>query len=149
MSAALAQYLDGLEPAAHRRSDRSVAGESNEGFLAELRAVGVLGREERRRMLSSLRAHFSSATLLCVTHDVCDTLDFDRVLVIERGRILEQGAPRTLQAQPGSRYRALLEEEGAVRGDLWANAPWRRLRLRAGRIMDGGAVARAEEATPP
>lgn len=108
-----------------------------------------LGREERRRMLSSLRAHFSSATLLCVTHDVCDTLDFDRVLVIERGRILEQGAPRTLQAQPGSRYRALLEEEGAVRGGLWANAPWRRLRLRAGRIVDGGAVARAEELTPP
>jgi ABC-type bacteriocin/lantibiotic exporter with double-glycine peptidase domain len=108
-----------------------------------------LAREDRRRMLSSLRAHFSSATLLCVTHDVCDTLDFDRVLVIERGRILEQGAPRTLQAQPGSRYRALLEEEGAVRRELWAKTPWRRLRLHDGRIGEGCFVAQAERATPP
>ncbi len=108
-----------------------------------------LGREERRRMLSSLRAHFSSATLLCVTHDVRDTLDFDRVLVIERGRILEEGVPRTLQAQPGSRYRALLDEEGAVRRDLWANAPWRRLRLHGGRISTGSVVGQAEEVTPP
>jgi ABC-type bacteriocin/lantibiotic exporter with double-glycine peptidase domain len=108
-----------------------------------------LGREERRRMLSSLRAHFSRATLLCVTHDVRDTLDFDRVLVIERGRILEEGVPRTLQAQPGSRYRALLDEEGAVRRDLWANAPWRRLRLHGGRISTGGVVGQAEEVTPP
>ena len=108
-----------------------------------------LGREERRHMLSSLRAHFSSATLLCVTHDVRDTLDFDRILVIERGRILEEGVPRTLQAQPGSRYRALLDEEGAVRRDLWANAPWRRLRLHGGKISTGGVVGQAEEVTPP
>jgi ATP-binding cassette subfamily B protein len=108
-----------------------------------------LGREERSRMLSSLRAHFGGATLLCVTHDVSDTLDFDRVLVIERGRILEQGVPRTLQAQPRSRYRALLDEEGAVRRDLSANAAWRRLRLQAGRIREGGVAAQAEGAIQP
>jgi ABC-type transport system involved in cytochrome bd biosynthesis fused ATPase/permease subunit len=110
--------------------------------------VRGLGREERRRLLSSLNAQFNGATLLCVTHDVADTLDFDRVLVIERGRILEQGVPRVLQAQPRSRYRALLDEERAMRPDVVANVAWRRLRLRAGRIMEGGGVARAEEATP-
>jgi ATP-binding cassette subfamily B protein len=110
--------------------------------------VRGLGREERRRLLSSLNAQFNGATLLCVTHDVADTLDFDRVLVIERGRILEQGVPRILQAQPRSRYRALLDEERAMRPDVVANVAWRRLRLRAGRIMEGGGVARAEEATP-
>jgi ABC-type bacteriocin/lantibiotic exporter with double-glycine peptidase domain len=111
--------------------------------------VRGLGREERRRLLSSLRTHFNGATLLCVTHDVADTLDFDRVLVIERGGILEEGVPRTLQAQPGSRYRALLDEERAMRPDAAVNVAWRRLRLRAGRIMDGSGVARREEATPP
>jgi ATP-binding cassette subfamily B protein len=110
--------------------------------------VRGLGREERRRLLSSLRTQFNGATLLCVTHDVADTLDFDRVLVIERGRILEQGVPRILQAQPASRYRALLDEERAMRPDGVANVAWRRLRLRAGRIMEGG-VARAPEATSP
>jgi len=105
-----------------------------------------LGREERQRMLSSLRAHFSGATLLCVTHDVSDTLDFDRVLVIERGRVLEQGLPRELEARPKSRYRALLDGEDAMRRDLSANAPWRRVRLQAGRIKEGAVVAQAEEA---
>jgi ATP-binding cassette subfamily B protein len=108
-----------------------------------------LGREERRRTLSSLRAHFNGATLLCVTHDVSDTLDFDRVLVIEQGRILEQGEPRTLGAQPRSRYRALLDEEGAMRRDLWANTAWRRLRLQAGRIREGSVAAQAAEANQP
>jgi ABC-type bacteriocin/lantibiotic exporter with double-glycine peptidase domain len=108
-----------------------------------------LGREERRHMLSSLRAHFRGATLLCVTHDVSHTLDFDRVLVIEQGRILEQGVPSTLQMQPRSRYRELLDEERAVRRDLWANRPWRRLRLQAGRIREGGVVAHPEGATQP
>jgi ATP-binding cassette subfamily B protein len=100
-------------------------------------------------MLSSLRAHFRGATLLCVTHDVSHTLDFDRVLVIEQGRILEQGVPSTLQMQPRSRYRELLDEERAVRRDLWANRPWRRLRLQAGRIREGGVVAHPEGATQP
>ena len=108
-----------------------------------------LGREERRRMLASLRAHFSGATLLCVTHDVSDTLDFDQVWVVEQGRILEQGVPRTLQAQAKSRYRALLDEEGAMRHDLWADAAWRRLRLQAGMIGEGGVAAHAARATQP
>jgi len=108
-----------------------------------------LGREERRAMLSSLRAHFSGATVLCVTHDVSDTLDFDRVLVIEQGRILEQGMPRALQAQPGSRYRALLDEEDAMRPDQWANAAWRRLRLHAGTLGESAVAAQIEGATRP
>jgi ATP-binding cassette subfamily B protein len=108
-----------------------------------------LGREERRRMLTSLRAQFSAATMLCVTHDVADTLDFDRVLVIERGRILEDGAPRILRGRPGSRYGALLDEERAMHPDVGATAAWRRLRLQGGKITKSGSVTRAEEATPP
>ena len=59
MSAALAQYLDGLEPAARGRSDRVVSGESNEGFLAELRAVGVPGR-----VFGLFAVHLSETLLL-------------------------------------------------------------------------------------
>jgi ABC-type bacteriocin/lantibiotic exporter with double-glycine peptidase domain len=108
-----------------------------------------LGREERRRMVTSLRARFSAATMLCATHDVADTLEFDRVLVIERGRIVEDGAPRTLQGRPGSRYRALLDGERAMRPDVVATAAWRRLRLQGGKITNSSSVTRAERATPP
>jgi ABC-type multidrug transport system fused ATPase/permease subunit len=108
-----------------------------------------LEREERSRMLSALRAHFRSATMLCVTHDVSDTLDFDRVLVIEQGRIAEQGAPRALYGQAGSRYRTLLDEERAVRRSSWAHATWRRVRLHAGTIRECGVPAEVEEMTCP
>jgi ABC-type bacteriocin/lantibiotic exporter with double-glycine peptidase domain len=91
-----------------------------------------LGREQRKRALSAARRRFPGATVLCVTHDIADTLDFDRVLVVERGSIREQGSPHVLATQPGSRYRALLEEERAVGAELWARPSWRRLMLHEG-----------------
>ena len=77
------------------------------------------------------------ATLLCVTHDVGETRDFDRVLVIESGRVVEDDCPAVLAAAAESRYRALLEAEGAVRRGLWASDRWRRVRLEDGRLHEG------------
>src|SRR5262249_23217057 len=48
-----------------------------------------LDREKRRELLQCARRAWRDATLLCVTHDVGETLDFERVLVIEGGRIVE------------------------------------------------------------
>lgn len=103
-----------------------------------------LGKENRRRMLATTRRHFANATLVCVTHDVDETLDFDRVLVIERGRIVEQGPPRTLLSATHSRYRDLLEEEAAVGRELWGHSKWRRLRLHGGTLTE---VANRPEST--
>ena len=50
-----------------------------------------LDREARRSLLARARQHFARATMIFVTHDVPDTLDFQRVLVVEHGRIIEQG----------------------------------------------------------
>jgi ABC-type bacteriocin/lantibiotic exporter with double-glycine peptidase domain len=94
-----------------------------------------LGREKRRLLLQNARRHFAEATLLCVTHDVSDTLAFDRVLVIEQGRIVEQGRPREL-CEARSRYRQLLDEETAVARDLWGHDKWRRLTMQGGRITE-------------
>jgi ATP-binding cassette subfamily B protein len=95
-----------------------------------------LGREQRRRLLINARLRFARATLLCITHDVSDTLDFDRVLVIENGRIVEQGSPQTLRAIPGSRYEQLLAEEDAVGRELWGHSKWRRWRLSRGALSE-------------
>ncbi len=95
-----------------------------------------LGREQRRRLLINARQRFAQATLLCITHDVSDTLDFDRVLVIENGRIVEQGAPHSLRAIRGSRYEQLLAEEHAVGRELWGHSKWRRWRLSRGELSE-------------
>jgi ATP-binding cassette subfamily B protein len=64
------------------------------------------------------------------------TQAFDRVLVVEAGRIVEQGAPADLAACPDSRYQAMLEAEVMVQEGLWASGVWRRLWLADGRLLE-------------
>jgi ATP-binding cassette subfamily B protein len=101
-----------------------------------------LDRPGRQRLLAEARQRFAGATLLCVSHDVADTLDLDRVVVVDQGRIVEQGPPRDLQRNPTSRYRHLLDQEAEVADGLWRHAAWRRLRLRGGRLADSAEAGR-------
>ncbi len=86
-----------------------------------------LDREQRRVLLGRCRALWQEATLLCITHDVGETLGFDRVLVIEHGRIVDDGIPRELAQREDSRYGALLQAENAVREQLWSDERWRKI----------------------
>jgi ATP-binding cassette subfamily B protein len=93
-----------------------------------------LSRGQRGHLLSRARARWSSATLICVTHDIQETESFPRVLVIADGRIAEDGAPSELLARADSRYRALAEAERRVMAASWSEAVWRRVRLEGGRV---------------
>ncbi|TDG14529.1 ATP-binding cassette domain-containing protein [Paracraurococcus ruber] len=90
-----------------------------------------LDRPRRAALLAEALRRWRGLTLLCVTHDVGETRLFDRVLVVEEGRIAEDGAPVALAAAPG-RYRALLEAEAALLEHAWAGTGWRRLTLADG-----------------
>jgi ATP-binding cassette subfamily B protein len=93
-----------------------------------------LGREQRRDLLARARKLWHHATLLCITHDVGETRSFPRVLVIEGGRLVEDGAPAELAARPGSRYRAMLEAEQALREGFWSDHRWRAVRIADGAL---------------
>jgi ATP-binding cassette subfamily B protein len=93
-----------------------------------------LDRVQRRALLQRARRFWHGATLLCITHDVSDTQTFPRVLVLDTGRIVEEGCPAALAADPRSRYRAFLDAEAVVRSGLWSNEVWRRLCLKGGRL---------------
>jgi ATP-binding cassette subfamily B protein len=95
-----------------------------------------LDRHQRRELLSRARRHWQNTTLLCVTHDVGETLAFPRALVIENGRIVEDGNPAELARKTNSRYRALLEAEESVREGSWSSGHWRHLRLEDGRLVE-------------
>ena len=90
-------------------------------------------RDAARRGRQGARTHWRDATLICVTHDVSETLDFDRVLVIEGGQIVEDDRPGDLAARP-SRYRKLLESEDLVRDRMWAGEQWQRIRVEDGHV---------------
>ena len=104
-----------------------------------------LDRVRRRALVDRARELWRSATLLYITHDVADSGDFERVLVIEDGRIAEDGAPSDLAARPESRYRALLDAEYAVDRGLWANRKWRRLRMEDGCLSESRTEAVCNE----
>jgi ABC-type transport system involved in cytochrome bd biosynthesis fused ATPase/permease subunit len=95
-----------------------------------------LDRAQRAELMRRARALWQGCTLLCITHDVGETMGFERVLVVESGRLVEDGAPGELAARPDSRFRALLEAETEVRTTLWSAASWRRLRVVDGRVEE-------------
>jgi len=95
-----------------------------------------LDRERRHALLQRARQVWSTATLLCITHDVRSTQAFDRVLVVEEGQIIEDGTPASLVARPGTRYQAMLDAEAAVHEGLWSSDRWRRLQLVEGRVHE-------------
>ncbi|MBL8699245.1 MAG: ATP-binding cassette domain-containing protein [Alphaproteobacteria bacterium] len=94
-----------------------------------------MDRPQRSALLAFARRHWRDATLLCVTHDVGETRLFDRVLVVEAGRVIEDDAPSRLAERP-SRYRDLLEAEREVRERMWASKDWRRIAIRDGRAEE-------------
>ena len=99
-----------------------------------------MDRTQRRKLLNDARNWWQHATLLCVTHDVEETLTFERVLVVEDGRIIEDDSPIKLSARD-SRYRDLLRAEKLVRQELWKAKEWRHIEVNKGciqaSIMDG------------
>ena len=94
-----------------------------------------LERSRRESLLRAARARWATATFLCITHDISQTLDFPRVLVVDKGRVVEDGAPKQLASQADTRYARLLAAE--VRGRARLDGPeWRHLRLDQGHIEE-------------
>ena len=95
-----------------------------------------LDRGQRHRLLATARARWRDATLLCATHDVGEALTFDRILVLEDGRVVGDGTPAELLAAPGAPLRAMLDAEQALRDELDAGRGWRRLRVADGTLHE-------------
>jgi ABC-type transport system involved in cytochrome bd biosynthesis fused ATPase/permease subunit len=84
-----------------------------------------LDRERRAHLLAESRRHWANVTLLCVTHDVVQTQAFDRVLVVEGGRVIENAPPAELLANEGSRYAQLVRADLENHQLLWRAGTWR------------------------
>ncbi len=94
-----------------------------------------LDLNQRRVLLQRARELWRGATLLSISHDITETLAFERVLVLEEGRIVEDANPRELSEDPESRFARMLAAEYQVREGLWSGGDWRRLRLEDGILI--------------
>jgi ATP-binding cassette subfamily B protein len=96
-----------------------------------------LDRATRTRLLTEVRARWPDATLLCATHDVAATAGFDRVVVVDGGRVVEDGSPTALAVVGSSRYGALVAADRAAHALLFDAAGWRHLHIADGRVVEG------------
>ncbi len=101
-----------------------------------------LERDKRRELLRRARKLWSRATILFVSHDVADTLEMDRVLVVQDGAVVEDGTPEGLLAEDTS-YRALVEGDRHALAGVWGKPEWKRLRVVDGQIVEKSAVGEA------
>lgn len=76
-------------------------------FLDE--ATSALDNETQRIVIESTRK--LNAARLVIAHRLSTVLDADRVLVMDGGRIVEQGPPGALLADPGGRLRELVRRQ--------------------------------------
>lgn len=82
----------------------------------------------------TLRRVLAHRTAIMVTHDVLDALLLaDRVIVIEDGKVVEDGATQTVLGQPRSRFGAQIAGLNMVMGHVNGN----RVRGRSGRTVEG------------
>lgn len=70
---------------------------------------------EKKSVDVDIQSHFQRAifntyaesTVVCITHQIDTILDFDVAVVLDRGKIVEQGNPRVLLNEEGSRLKQL------------------------------------------
>lgn len=98
-----------------------------------------LDRETRAELMGRVRTWWPQATLLWVTHDVEETLDFDQVLILDRGRAVESGAPTWLSRQPDSLYTRMVASEREVRAFFDESPLWTRWVVEDGKLAERGA----------
>jgi ATP-binding cassette subfamily B protein len=91
-----------------------------------------LDRATRTRLMREARSWWGEKTLIAITHDVAEALAFDKVMVMEAGRIVAFGAPRQLAELDGP-FADLLRAEAQT--PAWAAESWRRVVVGDGRIL--------------
>lgn len=59
-----------------------------------------------------IRDRFTQWTIIAIAHKLQSVLDFDKVVLLDRGRVVEFDSPRRLLGLEGSQFRALYESMG-------------------------------------
>jgi ABC-type bacteriocin/lantibiotic exporter with double-glycine peptidase domain len=72
-------------------------------------ATSALDNETQRIVIESTRG--LSASRLVIAHRLSTVMDADRVIVMSDGRIVEQGPPAELLADPGGRLHELVRRQ--------------------------------------
>jgi ABC-type multidrug transport system fused ATPase/permease subunit len=65
----------------------------------------------------TIRESFEGATVLTIAHRISTIIDYDVIVVMDRGRVVEMGPPNDLLRHRDGHFRSLAMEGGAISGD--------------------------------
>lgn len=77
-------------------------------------ATSAVDMETDALIQQSIRSEFgrSDSSLLVIAHRLSTIADFDRILVLDAGKVVEWGAPRELLEIEGGVFKGLVEKSG-------------------------------------
>ncbi|ETN38505.1 uncharacterized protein HMPREF1541_06540 [Cyphellophora europaea CBS 101466] len=78
-------------------------------------ATSAVDMETDALIQRSIREEFGDATLIVIAHRLSTIADFDRILVLGEGRVVEFDTPKKLMGRGGGVFRGLVEESGERR----------------------------------
>lgn len=83
-------------------------------------ATSSLDSESEALIQQAMERLMKGRTSIVIAHRLSTVRSMDRILVFDRGRIVEQGTHETLAARPGGIYRSLFERQATEFGQIAA-----------------------------
>ncbi|KAI7876125.1 P-loop containing nucleoside triphosphate hydrolase protein [Lichtheimia hyalospora FSU 10163] len=75
-------------------------------------ATASIDFEMDAKIQQTIHTEFADSTLICIAHRLHTIIDYDRVLVLDQGRVVEFDTPCQLLSNPNSMFRAMCEQSG-------------------------------------
>ncbi|KAI7968222.1 hypothetical protein EIK77_010392 [Talaromyces pinophilus] len=84
-------------------------------------ATSSVDFETDRKIQRTMATGFKGKTLLCIAHRLRTIITYDRICVMDQGRIAELDAPLTLWEKQDGIFRSMCDRSGIVREDFFAD----------------------------
>ena len=75
-------------------------------------ATAAIDVETDTIIQQSIRKEFKQCTILTIAHRINTVMDYDRILVLDRGQVVEFDAPNVLLQDKKSKFFGLAKEAG-------------------------------------
>ncbi|QRV96276.1 ABC transporter transmembrane region [Ceratobasidium sp. AG-Ba] len=75
-------------------------------------ATASVDIETDSKIQKTVEAESRGRTILCIAHRIRTIINYDRVVVMDEGRVVQLGIPSELYAQPGGIFRDMCEQNG-------------------------------------
>ncbi|KAI8896540.1 P-loop containing nucleoside triphosphate hydrolase protein [Globomyces pollinis-pini] len=81
-------------------------------------ATASVDADADKLIQESIKTHFAQTTVLSIAHRLNTIIDFDRVLVLEKGELIEYDHPHTLLSKPDGLFSMLADATGPTNSGL-------------------------------